>query len=104
MTQNQWIHVAVVRGANGSITLYQNGTSVATGTITASITASSYNVTVGVDNAGDESTFTGYIADIRVTKAALYVEAFTAPATTATNTASGYSVLSNSVYGIYQLS
>jgi hypothetical protein len=103
LTQNAWVHVAVVRGIGGGITLYQNGTSVATGTITASITASSYNVTVGVDNAGDESTFTGYIADIRVSKVAAYTENFTSPATTATSTLSGYGLVSNSTYGIYQL-
>lgn len=103
LTQNAWVHVAVVRGIGGAITLYQNGTSVATGTISSSIVNTNYNVTVGVDNAGDEATFTGYIADIRVSKVAAYTENFTSPATTATSTLSGYGLVSNSTYGIYQL-
>jgi hypothetical protein len=103
LTQNAWVHVAVTRTVNGLVTLYQNGTSVGSGTITASIANSGYNVTIGADSATDEATFTGYIADVRVCKIAVYTDSFTSPTTTSTVTTSGFGVVSNSVYGVYQL-
>jgi hypothetical protein len=103
LTQNAWVHVAVVRTVNGLVTLYQNGTSVGSGTITASIANTGYNVTIGADSATDEATFTGYIADVRVCNIAVYTDTFTSPTTTSTVTTSGFGVVSNSVYGVYQL-
>ena len=104
ISQNQWVHIAAVRNTAGLVTLYVNGTSVASGTISGSISNANYNVTIGVDNAGDEATFTGYLADIRVAKVATNLSNFTAPTTTATTLVSGYGGVTNSTYGIYKLS
>ena len=100
---NQWVHLAVVRSGT-TVTIYQNGTSVASGTNSNSITASSYNVTVGADNAGDEETLYGYIDDLRVTKGtALYTANFTAPTVEASARPSISTGVSTTTYGIYRL-
>jgi hypothetical protein len=84
----QWYHVAAVR--NGStVTLYINGTSVATTTDSASYGNST--LTVGGDGSiSPDLAFSGYIADARVVKGtAVYTANFTpptAPLTAITNT------------------
>lgn len=100
LPQNQWVHIAAVRDNSGVVTLYQDGVSQSTATISGSIANTNYNVTIGVDNAGDEATFTGYIADVRVSKAAISLGNFTAPTTTATSLVTGFSFITDNVYGI----
>jgi len=69
-----WYHVAVVRNSN-TVTMYVNGTSVASGTYSSSL-VSTYDFEVGAYNAGTSS-FKGYIDDLRVTKG--YARTITVP-------------------------
>ena len=88
---NTWIHVAVVR--NGStVTLYQNGVSVASGTDSTNFTTV-YPCNIG-SQPGQSRYWNGYITDSRVTNTAVYTTTFTPP--TAPLTAiSGTQLLTN---------
>jgi hypothetical protein len=74
---NQWVHIACVRSGN-TVTLYQNGTSVGSSTITDNNTSSlCYVGTKGWDLT---KVFNGYMQDVRITKGyARYTSNFTAP-------------------------
>lgn len=88
---NTWIHVAAVR--NGStMALYLNGTQVDTDSSFTIPSLSGAQVLVGLDLAGTDRYFTGYISDVRVVKgAAVYTSDFTPP--TAPLTAISYTSL-----------
>lgn len=75
---NTWNHFALVR--NGStVTLYLNGTSVASGTDGAAIDVNS-NAIIGAYRSGGAPAFQGYIDDIRITNGvARYTSNFTTP-------------------------
>jgi len=77
ITANTWQHVAVVR--NGStITVYRNGTSVGTASISGSVTSAAQSLIIG-QRAG-QSDFFGYMSDVRMVKGtAVYTSAFTPP-------------------------
>lgn len=77
ITANSWQHVAVVR--NGStITVYRNGTSVGTASISGAVTSAAQSLVIG-ERAG-QSNFQGYMSDVRITKGlARYTSNFTAP-------------------------
>ena len=87
ITANSWQHVAVVR--NGStITVYRNGTSIGTSSISGSVVSAAQSLTIG-QRAG-QSDFSGYMTDLRIVKGtAVYTSAFTPPTerlTAVTNT------------------
>ena len=75
---NTWYHYALVR--NGStITLYNNGTSVASATNTVNLNSAS-SLTIGGTNLNSGQYFAGYIDDIRITNGlARYTANFTPP-------------------------
>jgi hypothetical protein len=76
---NTWNHVAFVR--NGSTaTLYLNGTSVGSASISGSLMTNSTPVVVGAEAADASNSFNGYIDDLRITKGfARYTANFSVP-------------------------
>jgi hypothetical protein len=76
---NQWNHIAVVRAGGGSnnVTLFVNGIAVATGT-SSSAQSTAQSFFIGGDTNGN-GCFTGYIDDLRITRAARYFTNFTPP-------------------------
>ena len=80
IAENQWNHIAVVRNSN-TVTIYVNGSSVASGTVSVTLYNSSTTVMIGNQSAtGFGQTFTGYISNARVVKGtAVYTSAFTPP-------------------------
>jgi hypothetical protein len=80
---NQWVHCAFVLTSGGTLSLYENGTRVAT-TTGASIASVSTNIQVGgivqTSGGGYTSYFNGYISNARINKSAVYSgTSFTAP-------------------------
>jgi hypothetical protein len=76
---NSWTHVALCRN-NGTTSLYFNGVFVgSTGTNNNLSSAASNRLTLGNHPNPSQATFNGYIDDFRVTRAARYTGAFTAP-------------------------
>lgn len=82
LVANTWHHIAVVRNSN-TVTIYVDGVSKASGTVTATFLNSTASVMVGNQAAtGLGQTFTGYISNARVVKGtAVYTSAFTPPTT-----------------------
>ena len=79
LTINTWQHVAAVRSGS-TITIYVNGSSVATGTYSSYTTGASSYVGVGTDRTKNSNWFNGYIDDLRITKGlARYTTTFTPP-------------------------
>jgi len=79
---NAWVHLAFVKNGT-TLTLYQNGVSVASATQTATITDGGKALLIGY-NAGQATGyyFNGYISNARVVKGtAVYTSAFTPPTT-----------------------
>jgi chitinase len=67
VTANQWNHIAVVRSGS-TITHYLNGTANGTGTSSATFTPlTTDNFAIG-SNRGFDSSMTGYLDDIRITR------------------------------------
>jgi hypothetical protein len=90
--RNQWNHLAYVRSGS-TVTIYYNGTSVASGTQSNAIPISFIG---GYSSSG--YTLNGYMSDARITTSALYTTTFTPP--TAPLTAiSGTSLLLNYTNG-----
>jgi hypothetical protein len=91
-TTNSWNHIAVVRSST-TVTIYVNGISVATGTLSGTA-SSGNNLFVGATGTLTAGTpqllITGYLSNVRVVKGtAVYTAAFTpptAPLTAVTNT------------------
>jgi hypothetical protein len=76
---SQWNHIAVVRSGS-TITHYLNGTSNGSGTSSATYTPGTTDPLVIGSNRGFNSTVTGYIDDLRITKGyARYTANFTPP-------------------------
>jgi hypothetical protein len=91
LSLNTWSHVAYVRNGT-TLTIYVNGVSAGSGTISGSITASSYAVGVGARYDGSFP-FVGWISNARIVKGtAVYTSAFT-PSTTPLTAISGTSLL-----------
>jgi hypothetical protein len=79
LSTNTWFHFAWVK--NGTTqTMYINGTSVASGTVTGSMNAVIRSLKVGYQGAATNY-LNGYIDDLRITKYARYTANFTAPTT-----------------------
>jgi hypothetical protein len=78
LSTGQWYHLAFVNNA-GSLAIYINGTSSATGTISGTPQAAAATpLTVGSSN---NVVFNGYLDDVRITKYARYTGNFTPPVT-----------------------
>lgn len=76
LTANAWQHVAVVRHGT-ALTLYLDGASVATRTITGSLIDNAYGWQIGGLTNG--FSFGGHIDELRYVKSAVYVSAFSPP-------------------------
>jgi hypothetical protein len=77
MPTNQWVHVAAVRSGT-TLTLYQNGVSVASGTVSSNFSTSVACV-IG-NQVGFDRRWNGFISNVRVVKGtAVYTSAFTPP-------------------------
>ena len=90
MPKNAWVHVAAVKNGT-NLSIYQNGTSVASATQTATITDGGKALLVGWQQGQPTSAYwDGYISNYRLVKGtAVYTAAFTpptAPLTAITNT------------------
>lgn len=88
IVNNTWNHIAAVR--NGStVTLYLNGASVGTASISGSLYAGSYTLGIGAYGGGTYPA-SGYLSNVRIVKgSAVYTSAFTpstTPLTAITNT------------------
>jgi hypothetical protein len=66
VSANTWTHVAVVRSGN-TFTLYQNGTSVASGTSSASMPDPTGSLYIGALDTGSDP-YTGYLSSYRIVK------------------------------------
>ena len=76
LSTGQWYHLAFVNNS-GSLAIYINGTSAATGSISGTPQASAATpLTIGSSNS---VTFNGYLDDVRITKYARYTGNFTPP-------------------------
>mgnify|MGYP006267112047 CR=1 FL=1 len=76
LTTGTWYHIALVR-ASGVVTIYVNGNSVASGTVSGSIDGTNLAVGCGYSTS---YAFNGYIDDFRITKGvARYLYNFTPP-------------------------
>ena len=65
---NQWVHFAVTRSGN-VYTMWQNGASIGTTTVSGSLMTNSDQVTLGLDSTtGATNYWDGYIEDFRITK------------------------------------
>ena len=87
---NIWHHIAVTR-SSGTVNIWLDGVSVASGTLATSVPTSGTTAKIGnYYNGTTNYTFNGYISDVRVVKGtAVYTSAFTPPTallTAVTNT------------------
>ena len=90
-TPNTWYHIAAVRSGN-TLTLYRNGDSLASGSVTGITIGAAVTTQVGGETY-DPLYSTGYISNVRVVKGtALYTSAFT-PSTTPLTAVSGTALL-----------
>ena len=76
---NTWYHLAVVRQTNNTTTVYIDGTSIGSGTISGGSTAS-YKVEIGARSPSTNE-FDGYMDEIRISSVARFTSSFT-PTTT----------------------
>jgi hypothetical protein len=89
---NQWYHVAVTRNVSNVFTLWVNGASQATSTVSFVIDDDTSTLYIGAIDGGNGS-FTGYISNLRlVSGTAVYTSAFT-PSTTPLTAVSGTGLL-----------
>jgi hypothetical protein len=95
---NSWTHIAATRSGTGSnnLKLFVNGTGQAFSTNSTLVGAGNYNFSLGADQNGDESNFTGYISNMRIVKGTgLYTSNFVPPAAPALPTTANTSLLLN---------
>ena len=80
---NSWNHIAVVRSGT-SVTVYVNGVSRATGTVSGTVNGAIGGTRIGapIHTTGSAQPFNGYITDFRIVKGtAVYTTTFTPPTT-----------------------
>ena len=95
---NSWTHIAATRSGTGSnnLKLFVNGTGQAFSTNSTLVGGGNYNLSIGADQNGDESNFTGYISNMRIVKGTcLYKSNFVPPAAPALPTTANTSLLLN---------
>ena len=98
---NAWQHVAVVSNA-GAITLYVNGTSVATGSLVVPNGGTGVSPKIGAADITQSADFLkGYVSNLRVSNNAVYTSAFTPPTAPLTAIANTQLLLSCTNAGIY---
>lgn len=89
LTNNTWRHIAVVRNSS-TTTIYVDGVSKGSGTVSTSLNPGSYAVEIGSGVVESSFPITGNMADVRIVKGtAVYTSDFTpptAPLTAITNT------------------
>ena len=78
IADNMWHHVAAIR-FSGTMYLYIDGISVGTPVTSTISWSNSLNFYVGQDYDGSPTRYNGQIADLRITKAAVYAANFTPP-------------------------
>ena len=91
LSSNQWYHIAAVYiGTSKSVTIYVNGVSDGSGTITNIGDAdATVNVAIGAYNDLNDEWYNGYISNLRIVKGvAVYTGAFTPPISPLTATQS----------------
>jgi len=76
-SSNVWVHVALVRSGS-TVTAYYNGVSVATATVSSTITLPS-GTSIGAYTTG-ANFFLGYISNLRITNTVVYASNFSPPA------------------------
>jgi hypothetical protein len=92
MRLNSWNHVALVR-SSGTVTIYLNGTSVASAANSSNISGQAGNsFYIGCESDGAGGYFYGYCSNVRITNTAVYTTTFT-PSTTPLTPVSGTSLL-----------
>jgi hypothetical protein len=92
ITLNSWNHVAAVRNGN-TVTLYVNGSSVASASFSSTINNSTVPVTIGYASDASTYPYIGYISNLRIVKgSAVYTSNFT-PSITPLTAISGTSLL-----------
>ena len=74
LQDGNWHHVAVVRSATSTLTMYVDGTSIGSGTDT-NVYNTNSAITIGIS--GSYGQFLGYMDDIRITRYARYTSTFT---------------------------
>ena len=78
--KNQWCHAAITRDSGNTVRLFLNGTQVASGTGSNTITMT--NFTVGSERSVSGDPYAGYISGFRILNGtALYTSTFTPPTT-----------------------
>jgi hypothetical protein len=83
LADGNWHHVAIVRSATSTLTMYVDGTAIGSGTDSNTYNTNSA-ITIGIN--GSYGQFLGYMDDIRITKGyARYTSNFTPPTTTFPN-------------------
>ena len=89
LTNNTWHHIAIVRNSS-TTTIYVDGVSKGSGTISTSLNPGTYAVEIGSGVVQSSYPITGYMTDVRIVKGtAVYTSAFSAPTerlTAVTNT------------------
>lgn len=90
---NKWSHIAIVR-SSGTITIYQNGSSIQSGSYSSSIDVSSSVLAIGSENTDcayrSSTNFGGLLSKVRMVKSAVYTSSFT-PSTT-------YGLITNTIF------
>lgn len=81
-----WHHIAIVRQTGGAMSMYIDGTSVASATYTGNCGSSTRNLLIG-HNLVSGREYTGGVADYRISKFARYTSAFTPSAVPLPDTA-----------------
>ncbi len=86
--QNKWAHVAFVREGTGTneSKLYVNGDLSATGTVSGNLTGWTGAFRIGRNPEDYSTALDGYISNFKITHAAVYTSAFTAPTSPLTTT------------------
>jgi len=77
ISTGSWLHIAAVRNGT-TITLYVNGTSVGSGTLSTNYTITNYNCYIGWWGTSFYS-LNGWVDEIRISNSARYTSNFTAP-------------------------
>lgn len=104
MSKAVWYHVAVTR--SGTVTtIYLDGVSIASGTLSNQTVSSTQPMWIGGQNISTyQHWLTGYISNVRIVKgSALYTANFTPPAAPLPLSVTVPNNVTNNIYGVYQL-
>jgi len=78
VSSNIWYHVAVVRSGT-TVTMYLNGKSVSSATVSSAFGLSAYALTIGRETRTAAGYFSGQLSNVRITNTAVYTANFTPP-------------------------